>query len=1317
MSRTPEPTSPFTALRGHGSPGRDERAQRTRHPAIRALLWLVFFTLAAALPLAGQESPPGPTRKVLLLVSDIGSGHLSAAKAIEERVRAEDPSVEVVTRNIRDWDYQSEWKERLDRKLYWYIVKKYPRLFTKLYTAKMNKGRTVPSLAAMVGTDLKGLGEYIQEQRFDVAVAVHYGAATSLTVLRERGSIPGVRLGWLNTDYITEYFPRFGMDKFFLGHDEVTRQFQEAGVDPGRLETTGIPVSEQFRAPFDREAFMGEVGLDPSVKTVVMSAGAEGTADFTEMVRQLAQMRGPLQIVAVTGRNAEQKAALEAMELPSNIRLVPEGFIPVEKVVGYVRSSDLYVTKSGGLMPTEAFTAGVPTIVLDVYGGHEKVNARLFGEIGVAEVVDDTYEGFLEKAERLLSDQQRRQEMLASQARFQAMQDFDKVTRFIMDPADRYLAFGQEGGRGVEGAEPVLRQLDRTTPDLQILLSYNKGEQKWHDANPFGHLGLEVDGKVYTANGLAVWNVERDLIHTSSLADYLYSVTRPVKNGEFTDVFGEAYVRDVIGVKVWGVPPEKKQAILDEYEKIQREWRRGVTRWHKSQNNCADLVARALEAGGFEGLKAPLVTLPLTVYERFLREAVQRHGGQVEVVKYEKVPGAETSYKLQSFPLNLRSMVSGWSRNQRFHEGLISRVVRYDPSKGLVVEETGRGLSGDPLEATRRHREELLEQARVLATQEKEALRRQEEIGRNQAAFDEARDRLASLSETDRTALEAGRGSGGVSPRQYGRWKAELSRHRTRLGEYFALHDEVSRGKNELGLELVRNDLEAALRIVEGQPYLAGKKVEALRAHYEKLLSIQAEYYRYRRFEGEHFRDAKRIAAVRDFHAQAAEMARAAEPLLEHRSLPQRVKETLQRLLRRVRTSLALGRAAIKVSPALGNAMASLLRPGSDRSFGEAVKDIYARLRENSGMDVTVERGRPPEQGKPVLYVLNHRDPWADHMAAFPEIEGRFTIVGQADVYGMPRPIRRRVLSNADYVGVGSPTLDPAKRIVEVMDQGRSVVIYPEGSISTPLGESRPFRPNFAGKLLPDLLKKGKFQIVPVTLDDTGVRIGEEFDMTRTHKKVRVVIGDPVSPETLAVLYEVDPTGELATDSLRMRWHQELSRQGDGLPGQMPVEEWLTRLRDSGEMPLEARTTTPPLRLGTGEARSRTGEGTSRASRPEQLSLFEDISTSAEGGVSFLPGELERIQTRLFSEYVRLRTAGKSEAAGKVLAVLQEVKAARGEGGGPGRTLSRSGIEGRLRSISELDPRAVDAVLRPAGERGPTEGIEARSRRLRRRGR
>ena len=89
---------------------------------------------------------------------------------------------------------------------------------------------------------------------------------------------------------------------------------------------------------------------------------------------------GPVQTLAVAGRNEPLRRNLEGFDVPPGSTLQAFGF--VENMAELMAVSDLAVTKSGGLTSAECLAMGLPMIVRDPIPGQEERNADFVIEAG-----------------------------------------------------------------------------------------------------------------------------------------------------------------------------------------------------------------------------------------------------------------------------------------------------------------------------------------------------------------------------------------------------------------------------------------------------------------------------------------------------------------------------------------------------------------------------------------------------------------------------------------------------------------------------------------------------------------------------------------------------------------------------------------------------------------------------------------------------------------------------------------------------------------------------------------------------------------------
>ena len=192
-------------------------------------------------------SVDGPPKKIVIFYSSIGMGHISASRAIEADIKARDPRATVVLKNIRD--FMPKWKERVDEKLFWLIVKNWPNLFDKLFRSAMDRGNQVKNLSQVAKDyDINAMRDFIEAEKPDVILDTHYGSALHQIKLREQGYLRDIKIGWLHTDYFQGFMPRIsnGVDMTFLPLRDMSADWSAAGVAAKKVSVTGMPLNAKI---------------------------------------------------------------------------------------------------------------------------------------------------------------------------------------------------------------------------------------------------------------------------------------------------------------------------------------------------------------------------------------------------------------------------------------------------------------------------------------------------------------------------------------------------------------------------------------------------------------------------------------------------------------------------------------------------------------------------------------------------------------------------------------------------------------------------------------------------------------------------------------------------------------------------------------------------------------------------------------------------------------------------------------------------------------------------------------------------------------
>jgi len=702
------------------------------------------------------------TGKVVIFYSSIGYGHISAAQSIQDEIRRQSPATQVLLQDIRTFMHPV-WR-RVDERLYWFAASNLPECFESLFRAMQTRGSRALSLSTLPNDyPEERVLAYLAAQRPDAVLATHYGAAQVLGTLREKGLLSDPRIGWLHTDFFEGYFPRISkrIDRTFVAHPELERRWLAAGVAAGKVVTSGMPVRPPATSVDARRITLEELGLSVDVATLLLSGGKEGAGNYPGVIDSVVRhCPGCLQIIAVCGTNSRQYEALAELQekLPQRVTLKPLGLLPRSDMASCMAAADILVTKAGGMTPAEAFALGVPTVLLDVISGHERENAALFQRQGLARFAvsaDDAGRFAME----LLSDPALREAMLRAQRKFRQSIDIASIVRFALDdgfrPARPLPDYGVENGAPVQGIDQALAQLDSEAPaEVELLLSYATSQtpQRVVLENPFGHLAIRINGIVYSANYIADPSVDRNFLQHVSLADYLYGINRPSRSQVHTNTYGMAYGRETLGLRVQGIPAERRAAMVAEAHRIENGFRDGSLRWNRSDLNCADVVARILTAGGYGDRSlydwAGLPSMPLDLFERMRARFEEAPSLREELVAYRLMPGTQASYRFSRFPLSfgqpLRSMarVLSDAPGDALEQATTRQVTGYFGDRRLYVEDlracwsasgfADRSLTGRPHLAL--EQAILADLRRLLAVYAKLPLKRIERLGRSPAA-------------------------------------------------------------------------------------------------------------------------------------------------------------------------------------------------------------------------------------------------------------------------------------------------------------------------------------------------------------------------------------------------------------------------------------------------------------------------------------------------------------------------------------------------------------------------------------------------------
>ncbi len=371
--------------------------------------------------------------KILIISSDTGGGHRSAAQAIAvglqrfwhgesvtvRIVKAVEESHNITEKLVGLYNWILRNKQNWMKYVYWLINKIRPE--TREFFQRIGVG-------------------YVRSQ-FEkwcphVVVSVHpltqhiFGR-----ILKELKLTSQIPLVTIVTDPCYGFWKGWACDDvslYLVANEDAKRQLLDYGVSADKIRISGLPLHPKFRevtetdAQDARKAF----GLDPEKFTVFVNAGWIGGGNIPAIFRELAHGELDVQAIFLAGKNEELR--LEAEEIARGAKF------PI-KVIGYsdevekvMQSANVMISKLGGLTTFEALACRLP-IIADI------TTPPMPQEAGTVRLISNRGAGILLKrssdivptVRSLLDDSDKYRKMKAATAALSVPNSTEQIVREI----------------------------------------------------------------------------------------------------------------------------------------------------------------------------------------------------------------------------------------------------------------------------------------------------------------------------------------------------------------------------------------------------------------------------------------------------------------------------------------------------------------------------------------------------------------------------------------------------------------------------------------------------------------------------------------------------------------------------------------------------------------------------------------------------------------------------------------------------------------------------------------------------------------------
>jgi processive 1,2-diacylglycerol beta-glucosyltransferase len=346
-----------------------------------------------------MSTPP----RILVLSASVGAGHLRAAQAVELALRELAPPA--VVRNVDVLELTNAAFRRIYGKAYLDLVNRAPHVLGYFYDM-LDKPRRAGSKRdwmrlAMEKMNLGKFIDLIEDEPWDLAVNTHFLPAEIIASLRKKERTK-LRQMTVTTDFETHrLWVNQPCERYFTATEEGSRYLHAFGVPAGDTTVTGIPIHPVFARPKDQGECRRKHGIGTDRPVILQLAGGFGVGPVVHLYQALLSIERPVEVVVVSGRNAELKKELEGVAVPPGQRAQVLGF--TDRIDELMAAADVVVSKPGGLTTSEVLARGAALVVVNPIPGQESRNSDYLLEEGAAIKANHTAT-LAHKVEQLLDD-------------------------------------------------------------------------------------------------------------------------------------------------------------------------------------------------------------------------------------------------------------------------------------------------------------------------------------------------------------------------------------------------------------------------------------------------------------------------------------------------------------------------------------------------------------------------------------------------------------------------------------------------------------------------------------------------------------------------------------------------------------------------------------------------------------------------------------------------------------------------------------------------------------------------------------------------
>lgn len=320
--------------------------------------------------------------RILVLYASLGSGHISAARALCDAF-SRIPNLEVHCEDALA--HASAVYRGLIVRTYEQLSENMPILYKAYY-----EGTDIDDLERSLENNLawaklervffRELGQLVRNIDPDVVVCVQQIPSRLLQLMESEDQISIPQYVVVTDAVVHSTWINKGVDKYFLPNEISKRMLMQRGIDADALHVSGIPVDLKIAEPKHKAEVRLQRNLTDHEPIITLFGGGLNPKRVRTMVLDLLESEMPGLLVVAAGRSDELLEVLEDVDGGLQMQLQKVGMI--DYVDDLIVASDLVITKAGGLITSEVLARGTPMVIVDPIPGQEEENADVIAAAG-----------------------------------------------------------------------------------------------------------------------------------------------------------------------------------------------------------------------------------------------------------------------------------------------------------------------------------------------------------------------------------------------------------------------------------------------------------------------------------------------------------------------------------------------------------------------------------------------------------------------------------------------------------------------------------------------------------------------------------------------------------------------------------------------------------------------------------------------------------------------------------------------------------------------------------------------------------------------